>query len=173
MKGDFIMGLELGQYIRNLRKEKKLSVKELSIQSEVSKSYIDYIESGAREPQPEILAKIAVVLDIHLSTLINIQKKEQLIIAINKLKTQHRSKNEEDEIRSVARTGDGNLSIDDKALAQVLEAFRDADNTKKIADYIVNPDLRAMVKAGANLSDEDLTKIRKVMESLYPDAFNT
>lgn len=165
------MGLELGQYIRGIRKEKKMSVKELSLQSEVSKSYVDYIESGAREPLPDMLAKIAVVLEVPLSTLLEIQKKEQLATAINKLRAERASLNN-DELRAVARTADGSLCIDDRALAQAQEAFRDSNNTKLVADFIVNPDLRAIVKAGAELSDGDLDKLRKVMESLYPDAFH-
>lgn len=165
------MGLELGQYIRGVRKEKKMSVKELSFQSEVSKSYIDYIESGAREPLPEMLAKIAVVLEVPLSTLLDIQKKEQLATAINKLRAERTSINDE-ELRAVARTADGSLAIDDRALLQAQEAFRDSDNATLISNFIVNPDLRAIVKAGAALSDEDLGKLRKIMESIYPDAFN-
>ncbi len=165
------MGLELGQYIRSIRKEKKMSVKELHEKSDVSKSYIDYIESGAREPLPDMLAKIAVVLEVPLSTLLEIQKKEQLAAAINKLRSE-KTNISEDELRAVARTADGNLCIDDKALAQAQEAFRDSDNPKLIADFIVNPDLRAIVKAGAELSEEDLEKLRKVMESLFPNAFN-
>lgn len=70
------MGQKLGKYIKNIRREKKISVKALSSQAGISKSYLDYIESGAREPQVEMLAKIAVVLQTPLETMINIQKKE-------------------------------------------------------------------------------------------------
>jgi transcriptional regulator with XRE-family HTH domain len=165
------MGKELGQYIRGIRKEKKMSVKELHEDSSVSKSYIDYIESGLREPLPEMLAKIAVVLGVPLSTLLEIQKKEQLATAINKLRADNASLNE-GELRAVARTANNGLTVDEQALAQTQEAFRDSDNAKLIACFIVNPDLRAIVKAGAELSGDDLLKLRKIMESVYPDAFN-
>lgn len=170
--GENKMGLKLGQYIRSIRKEKKMSVRVLSEQADISKSYIDYIESGAREPSPDMLAKIAVVLDIPLKALLDIQKKEQLEVAINKLRIERANTNKPADLRAVARTADGKLCIDDEALLKTQEAFRDADNTKLIADFIENPDLRAIVKAGAELSDEELNKLRKVMESLYPDAFN-
>ena len=58
------------------------SVKTLSEKAGISKSYLDYIESGAREPQVEVLAKIAVILDSPLETMLDIQKKEQMQAAI-------------------------------------------------------------------------------------------
>lgn len=44
------MGKILGEYIKGIRKEKKNSVKLIAESSEISKSYIDYIESGLRNP---------------------------------------------------------------------------------------------------------------------------
>jgi hypothetical protein len=57
------------------------------------------------------------------------------------------------------------------ALSKTLEAFRSAPDDKQLAEFVENPDLKAIMRAGASLSDEDLEKLRKVMESLYPDAF--
>lgn len=165
------MGQKLGKYIKNARREKKISVKSMSDKTGISKSYLDYIESGAREPQVEMLAKIAVVLQSPLETMLNIQKKEQLEAAITKLKVAG-GDYEADELRAVARTANSGLSIDEKALAQTQEAFRVAPDDKQLADFIENPDLKAIMRAGATLSDEDLDKLRKVMESLYPNAFS-
>ncbi len=165
------MGQKLGKYIKNVRREKKISVKAMSEKTGISKSYLDYIESGAREPQVEMLAKIAVVLQSPLETMLNIQKREQMEAAITKLKISG-GDYEADELRAVARTADSGLSIDEKALAQTQEAFRIAPDDKQLADFIENPDLKAIMRAGATLSDEDLDKLRKVMESLYPNAFS-
>ena len=63
-------------------------------------------------------------------------------------------------------------SIDAAALAKTQEAFRMAGDDSKIADFVENQNLKAIVKAGATLADEDLEKVRKVMESLYPDSFS-
>ena len=165
------MGDKLGTYIKNERRDKKISVKTLSTKTGISKSYIDYIESGAREPQVDMLAKIAVVLDVPLETMVNIQKKEQMLSAITKLSVSNVEASEE-EIRAVARTANSNKSIDAAALAKTQEAFRMAGDDSKIADFVENQNLKAIVKAGATLADEDLEKVRKVMESLYPDAFS-
>jgi transcriptional regulator with XRE-family HTH domain len=165
------MGLALGQYIKSIRKNVKMSSATLSKKADISKSYLDYIESGAREPQIDVLAKIAAALQIPLAALLDIQKKEQLEAAINKLRAENASLSDDD-IRAVARTADGGLCIDEQALAMAKEAFRDTGNPEKLADFIENEHLRAIVKAGAKLTDEDLEKLRKVMESLYPDEFS-
>lgn len=164
------MGQKLGKYIKNTRREKKISVKTMSEKTGISKSYLDYIESGAREPQVEMLAKIAVVLQSPLQKMIEVQKREQLESAITKLAVASTNP-KADELRAVARTVDNGLSIDEEALAQIQEAFRAAPDDKQLADFIENPDLKAIMRAGATLSDEDLDKLRKVMESLYPNAF--
>lgn len=165
------MGVKLGAYIKNTRRDKKISAKALSTKTGISKSYIDYIESGAREPQVDMLAKIAVVLAVPLEAMVDIQKREQIQSAITKLSVSD-VKAGDDEIRAVARSADDSQSIDAEALAKTKEAFRMAGDDSSIADFVENPNLKAIVKAGATLSDEDLEKVRKVMESLYPDAFS-
>ena len=164
------MGQQLGRYIKNSRQEKKMAVKTLATVTGISKSYLDYIESGAREPQVDMLAKIAAVLDLPLEKMLDIQKKEQLKSAITKLQVE-KINDTDGEIRSVPREGDNSRSLDQRALAKTQEAFRLSPDDRTLAEFIENPDLKAIVKAGASLSDDDLDKLRKVMESLYPDAF--
>ena len=165
------MGLQLGKYIKHCRQEKKIAVKTLAKITGISKSYLDYIESGAREPQVDMLAKIAAVLDLPLATMLDIQKKEQLQSAMTRLQVESASDNG-DEVRAVARIGDRSQSLDQKALGKTMEAFRASPDDRMLAEFVENPDLKAIMRAGASLSDEDLEKLRKVMESLYPDAFN-
>ncbi len=166
------MGLALGQYIKSVRKSAKLSAAKLSQEAGISKSYLDYIESGAREPQPDILAKVAIKLGIELEALLDIQRKEKLESAFNKLRAEG-ALPDTDDLRAVARSADEGATLDEQALALLQEAFRNQDNPARYADYIENPNLRDIVKAGARLGDEDLAKLRKVMESLYPDAFES
>ena len=164
------MGQQLGKYIKNNRQEKKMAVKTLAKVTGISKSYLDYIESGAREPQVDMLAKIAAVLNLPLAKMLDIQKKEQLKSAITKFQVE-KVNDTDGELRAVSREGDNSLSIDQLALAKTQEAFRLSPDDRMLAEFIENPDLKAIVKAGASLSDDDLEKLRKVMESLYPDAF--
>lgn len=165
------MGQQLGKFIKNVRREKKVAIKALSTATGISKSYLEYIESGAREPQVEMLAKIAVVLDMPLEKMLDIQKREQMASAMTKLAAEGVT-SDDGEVRAVERTGDSSQSIDQQALAKTLAAFRAAPDDRTLAEFVENPDLKAILRAGATLSDEELEKLRKVMESLYPDAFN-
>lgn len=61
--------VQLGMRIRYLRKKKGLSQLELSLEAGINKNYISDLERGARNPSLEILDKIAVALDVNLSTL--------------------------------------------------------------------------------------------------------
>ena len=165
------MGVRLGRYIKEERRNKKISAAMLSKKTGISKSYIDYIESGAREPQAEMLIKISVAMQIPLETLVDIQKNEQVDTAIAKMRAEN-AESVEGEVRDSQRGGNRGVPIDDKALAKVQASFKSATGDRELAEYVENQDLKAIVRAGAILDDEDLKKIKGVMESLYPDAFN-
>jgi transcriptional regulator with XRE-family HTH domain len=60
-----------GEYLRTLRTEKKLSLRELEQHSGVSNSYLGLIERGQRPvPGAEILKKLAPVLDVPVKDLL-------------------------------------------------------------------------------------------------------
>jgi transcriptional regulator with XRE-family HTH domain len=164
------MGLALGQYVKFARKEAKLSALALSKTVGISKSYLDYIESGAREPKPDVLARIGAALEIPITALIEQQQKDLLGSAIIKLKGENATEDGE-ELRSIARSTNEKMTIDERALAMTQAAFEGVSDDAKYAEYVSNPELRAILKVGARLSNEDLVKIRKIMESLYPNEF--
>jgi transcriptional regulator with XRE-family HTH domain len=164
------MGLALGKYVRETRKSAKLSALALSKEAGISKSYLDYIESGAREPKPDVLAKIAASLNVPLDALIDKQKQDQLQSAFNKLRAENATTGNE-ELLALARNAGEDMTVDEKALAMTQAAFQSVSDDARMAEFIGNSDLRAILKAGAKLSDEDLAKIRKIMESLYPNEF--
>ena len=60
---------QLGMRIRYLRKERKMSQLDLSLESGVNKNYISDLEKGRRNPTIVILNRIAVALNIDLATL--------------------------------------------------------------------------------------------------------
>lgn len=54
-----------GEYLKNLRKQKKLTIRQLDIYSGVSHSYLSQLENGKRGiPTPEILKKLHGPLDV-------------------------------------------------------------------------------------------------------------
>ncbi|MBO6280099.1 MAG: helix-turn-helix transcriptional regulator [Bacilli bacterium] len=63
------VNVQLGMRIRYLRKQKGMSQEDLALESEVNKNYISDLERGNRNPTVIILERIAVALDVDLSTL--------------------------------------------------------------------------------------------------------
>lgn len=61
--------VQLGMRIRFLRKEKKMSQLDLSLESNVNKNYISDLEKGRRNPSILVLERIANALDVDLATL--------------------------------------------------------------------------------------------------------
>ena len=56
--------MSLGQYLKFLRKQKKMTQIEMSRHSGLSKSYISFLESDLRHPSREVVLKIARILSL-------------------------------------------------------------------------------------------------------------
>ena len=61
---------QLGKRIAYLRKKRKMSQLQLSIESEINKNYISDLERGKRNPTLMILSRISKALNCDLSTLL-------------------------------------------------------------------------------------------------------
>ena len=62
--------VQLGARIRYLRKEKKMSQLDLSVEANIAKNYISDLERGTRNPTILILNRIAKALEIDLEELL-------------------------------------------------------------------------------------------------------
>jgi len=60
---------QLGKRIAYLRKQKKMSCLELSLEANINRNYLNDLENGKRNPTLRILRQIAIALDIDLSDL--------------------------------------------------------------------------------------------------------
>ena len=60
---------ELGMRIRYLREQKKMTLEDLSFESNVNKNYLSDLERGNRNPTVKILARIAEALEVTLEEL--------------------------------------------------------------------------------------------------------
>ena len=60
---------ELGMRIRYLREQKKMTLEDLSFESNVNKNYLSDLERGNRNPTVKILARIAEALELTLEEL--------------------------------------------------------------------------------------------------------
>jgi len=61
--------MEFGENLKTLRIKKKMTLEQLAVKSEVSKSQLSQIERNTSVPTVTSLQKIAVALDIHFSDL--------------------------------------------------------------------------------------------------------
>ena len=61
--------IQLGKRIAYLRRMKKMSQLDLSLESNVNKNYISDLEKGRRNPSIMVLNRIAEALEIDLATL--------------------------------------------------------------------------------------------------------
>jgi transcriptional regulator with XRE-family HTH domain len=74
---------QLGRRIAYLRKSKRISQLELSIDSDISKSYLSDLECGRRNPSVMVLSRICAALEITLEELFRgIVPLEQLLKAL-------------------------------------------------------------------------------------------
>lgn len=65
--------VEFGEYLRKLRKKRKLTIRQLDTYSGVSNSYISQMERGERGvPSPEILQKLAKPLGVDYEELMKV-----------------------------------------------------------------------------------------------------
>lgn len=73
---------QLGRRIAYLRKSKRISQLDLSIDSDISKSYLSDLECGRRNPSVMVLSRICAALEITLEELFRgIVPLEQLLKA--------------------------------------------------------------------------------------------
>ncbi|MDQ6762192.1 MAG: helix-turn-helix domain-containing protein [Bacteroidota bacterium] len=62
---------KIGQRIRSLRKELKLSQEALALKSEVDRTYVTDVENGRRNVSIEILERIIKALEVSFSEFFN------------------------------------------------------------------------------------------------------
>lgn len=115
--------MAIGKTLRQLRKDKNLTLKSLSEKSGISISFISDIENERRDPSPDTAKKLADALNIDVTLLLK---------------------------------------------GEIVELI---DTVKEDVNAITNPDIRAIARAGKNLTQDEAEELRKLAERLFPDAF--
>lgn len=162
------MGINLGRLIEQRRKDHRIFKRTFAKEAGVSISYIDLIESGDREPQPYVLARISAVLGIPMTDLIDAQTMDQLDSIMPKIS--------EFERKGKSVEADGMVpKVVDAAYADIRkrsgkERLRQAQKTdnqriaKKIAGEFDDPSDRRM-----SLKDLDVIKKRPLRKKQEED----
>lgn len=73
--------VEFGNKLRQLRKEKNLSQKQLAALIGVQNSIISFYELGDRIPSPDVIKKLAIALHVSSDYLLGIEKNESVDIS--------------------------------------------------------------------------------------------
>lgn len=73
--------VEFGERLRKLRKQKKLTQKQLASLIGVKNSIISFYEVGDRIPSPEILIKLSTVLGVTSDYLLGIEKNDSIDVS--------------------------------------------------------------------------------------------
>lgn len=73
--------VEFGKKIRQLRKEKNLTQKQLAALIGVKNSVISFYEVGDRFPSPEVIRKLAIALHVSTDYLLGIEKNETVDVS--------------------------------------------------------------------------------------------
>lgn len=73
--------VEFGDRLRSLRKQKKLTQKQLAALIGVKNSIISFYEVGDRIPSPEIIIKLATTLGVTADYLLGIEKNESIDVS--------------------------------------------------------------------------------------------
>ncbi len=69
------MDVEMTFHIKEIRREKHMSLRELSEKSGISKSEISFIENGYRDPTLRTLCLLSLALDVQPSKLVTVKVK--------------------------------------------------------------------------------------------------
>jgi len=75
----------IGNIIKNLRKEKNLSLRSLAQSAGISKSTLSDVENSNNNPSIKTLEKIAIALDVSVKELLTSEEKVE--VAINSMNT--------------------------------------------------------------------------------------
>ena len=72
--------MEIGEKIRDSRKEKGMTIKDLAVKAAVTTGYISQIERGQIEPSLSVLRRISQTLDLPLATLFSVEATDEITV---------------------------------------------------------------------------------------------
>lgn len=73
--------VEFGERLRELRKQKNLTQKQLAAMIGVKNSIISFYEVGDRIPSPEVIVKLSAALQVSADYLLGIEKGESIDVS--------------------------------------------------------------------------------------------
>ncbi|MED1205888.1 helix-turn-helix domain-containing protein [Heyndrickxia acidicola] len=143
-----------GIYLRDLRKEKKITLVELAEKLELSQPYLSQIENGKMNvPKPELLSKMASVLDVDYYLLMKKagyiteeearqSQKEMELVNVERILQNNIEEQEKRHLENINyfckdfiemyENGNPNAIVAAEKIANYLKEFNDLKKTQKI-----------------------------------------
>lgn len=148
--------IELGKHLRSSRKNKGLTLVELSNKSGVSNPYISQIENGKFKPSPDVLKKLSAVLDESYLDLLRAAGYDEIIKVVGPIEAIADFSESNDIALLVARLNTLEHALDIKVLLeQELLSFK-AENITPLYN-------------GHELSQEDCKRVLNILKELFPE----
>lgn len=140
------MGKIFGEYLKQLREDRKMTLRDVEEKAHISNAYLSQVERGERStPTMKILIKLAEVYGVKVSVLNN-KAEEELKSKIEELKNEtERLKTKTEKLKSEIEMG-----------------------AKKRAD-LPAPDTNFICRGYENLSEENKQTLKKFLQHLQSD----
>ena len=165
--------VEFGLYIKELRKEKKLTLVELSRLSSVSQPHLSHIENGKRGiPSPETLRKLSVPLGVPYELLL----RKAGHLDDGSMAIQGEFTPPEDTVfatfKVFANSSSDGLNVNgidftqEQAIAIVQILERERISKKEIKNYL---NQKGIEYNGHQLTEQDRQRILDMLKTLFPE----
>lgn len=121
---------EFGEYIRKLRKDRKLTIRQLELYSGVSNSYLSQMENGKRDiPSAEILKKLSDPLGVPQRELLikaGYMDESEMLTDKDERDIAKRMKKMKEDLLSANKEGDGLSFMGDPMSEEAIESLLEA-----------------------------------------------
>lgn len=163
---------EFGAKLKEIRKEKKITLLDLKARTSYSDSYLSQIENGKKGlPKPELLRKLAVGLDISHIYLMNLAGYSDSYIDIENglIKHEGNDRVKDEEFLNKTRNIDVNLPCTEEMKIengeQAIRELSDDELRRRLFDLhdLLNMKIDLYYK-NESLTDEKRNKIRSMLE---------
>lgn len=148
--------IELGKHLKKLRKDKGLTLMELSKESGVSNPYISQIENGKFRPSPDVLKKLSLILDESYMYLLRAAGYDELINALGPVDAIVDFSDNQDLTQLVARVKTLERALDIKNLLELEQLIFKAENIQAYYN-------------GHLLTEQDRKRILDMLKTLFPE----
>lgn len=162
---------EFGRKLKEIRKEKKITLLDLKAKTGYSDSYLSQIENGYKDlPKPALLRKLAIGLDVSPIYLMNLAGYSDSYIDVENdvVKTEGNNPKYLNEMRPINVTLPCTEEIKTESGEHTIKELSDDELRRRLFDLhdLLNMEVNLYYK-NASLTDEKRKKIRMIFELIF------